>query len=153
MNFIAQTPEERQLLEFLSPYPDSVQQTALAARAKSLEMFDQPSETFWDATQAVCLAFMYSHNPRESFFNFAVFPNHVTMIFPWGVKHKDPENRLRGEGKQVRNIRLTTLELLDDPYVIDQIRQAEVMAVRTNPPVSPIQVVKIMQGPKRRPTK
>jgi len=150
--FESSTAEEAKLLEFLAPYPPHVQELALMARIKALSMFDTPSEIFWDATQAVCIGVTHTHNPRECFFNFAVYANHVTMIFPWGVKHQDPEGRLRGEGNQVRNIRLTSFELLDDPYVVDQIRQAEALAARTTEPLSPIQIVKVMNGPKRRPT-
>ena len=145
------THEFDRLLEFLSPYPIEVQELALAARAAALPMFEHVSEIFWDATQAVCLGFTFTHSTKENFFNFAVYANHVTWIFPWGIKLVDTEKRLKGEGNQVRNLRLLSIEMLNDPYVLDLIKQAEAIAVKPAEPLLSIQIVRVMNGPKRRP--
>lgn len=83
--------------------------------------------------------------------NLAVYANHVTLIFPWGIKLNDPEGRIKGEGKQVRNLRLAGIETLYDPYVMDLISQSMALAVRPAPPITPVKYVKIYAGPKRRP--
>jgi len=140
------------LQEFLAPYPPEVQQMALAARERLAELVGPATEHFWDATQAVCAGFTYTHETKHNFINIAVYAKHVTLIFPWGVRLTDPEKRLCGEGNQVRNIRLLSLDDLHDPYVIDLIRQAQAGAVRPAEPLEPITIVKVMKGPKRRPT-
>jgi len=143
--------ELAELAKFLAPYPAEVQKLAMEGRQEFLKLFAPVSEVFWDATQAVCLAFTYTHKPRESFINFAVYADHVTLIFPWGVLLSDPVAKLRGEGSQVRNIRLTGIETLRDPYVLGLIRQAQDNAKRPDSPLEPIVIVKVMNGPKRRP--
>ncbi len=139
------------LIEFLAPYPEHVQQLTLQGRRFLLERLSPVSEIFWDATQAVCSGFTYTHGTRDNFINLAVYPKHVTLIFPWGTRLDDPEQRLKGEGNRVRHIRLTGMETLEDPYVLGLIEQAQHQATRPPEPLEPITIVKIMNGPKRRP--
>lgn len=145
------TENPSSLVEFLAPYPPEVQQLCLSARLKILELFGPMSEVFWDATQAVCSAFLFTNDHRDALFNLAVYPKHVSLIFHTGVQLQDPEQRLRGEGKRVRNLRLTSLEVLDDPYVIGLVTQQLSFAKKPLTPVEPMQIVKVMNGPKKRP--
>ena len=139
------------LVNFLAPYPPAVQELTLLARRELHAMLGPVSDLLFDATQAVCSGFSYTGEPRDNFVNLAVYSDHVTLIFPWGVHLIDPEGRLRGEGKQVRNMRLKGIETLRDPYVIDLIRQCQDRAVRPTQPIEPVQYVKVCDGPKRRP--
>jgi hypothetical protein len=109
-------------------------------------------EIHWDATQAVCAGFLYTDKSRDSFVNFATYANHVTLVFQWGVRLSDPEGRLNGSGNQVRHLRLAGMETLRDPYVLDLIREAADLAPRPEGPVEHAIIVKVMQGPKRRPS-
>ncbi len=84
--------------------------------------------------------------------NLAVYSDHVTLVFSWGVDLDDPEKRLKGSGSQVRHIRLAGIETLRDPYVAGLIRQAAERATRPATPIAPCKVVKVYAGPKRRPT-
>ena len=145
------SPEFDRLLEFLAPYPIAVQALALAARERTLPMFDDVSEIFYDAIQAVGIGLTFTHSSKDNFFNFAVYGDHVTMIFPWGVKLNDAEVRLKGGGNQVRHIRLSSIEMLNDPYIQDLLRQSEMIAVKPNEPLPSIQIVRVMNGTKRRP--
>lgn len=140
-----------QLVEFLAPYPIEVQELCLAARLRVLERFGPMSEVFWDATQAVCSAFMYTNDHRDAVFNLAVYPKHVTLIFHHGVDLDDSEQRLKGEGKRIRNLRLSGIETLDDPYVSSLIEQQLAMSKKPDKPVEPVQIIKVMNGPKKRP--
>ena len=143
--------EPVELIEFLAPYPPEVQRLALDARILLHELVGPASDLFFDATSAVCSGFSYTGEPRDNFLNLAVYADHVTLIFPWGVKLNDPEGRLRGEGKQVRNIRLRDIETLRDPYVLGLVRQTAELAARPKTTVEPRRYVKVYQGPKRRP--
>jgi hypothetical protein len=143
--------EPVELIEFLAPYPPEVQELALAARLRLLDLLGPISEIFYDAMSAVCSGFTFTGEVRDNFVNLAVYSDHVTLIFPHGAKLEDPLQRLKGTGTQVRHIRLVGLETLADPYVVDLIRKAEAMAPRPAEPVEPRTVVKVMKGPKRRP--
>lgn len=114
-------------------------------------MLSPVSEIFYDANSAVCAGFVYTDSVRDSFVNFAVYSDHVTLIFQWGVNLGDPEGRLKGGGNQVRHIRLVGMETLKDPYVVGLIEQASDQAKRPNGPIKPQTIVKVMKGIKRRP--
>lgn len=145
-------PEPTALIEFLAPYPLEIQALTLEGRRFLVERYWPVSEIIWDATQAVCCGVMYTNNPRDCFVNFAVYANHVTLIFSWGVNLHDEEGRLKGSGSQVRNIRLEKgMETLTDTYVVGLIDQASALAMRPREPVEPQVIVKVMKGPKRRP--
>ena len=140
-----------ELIEFLAPYPPDVQCLALDARAFLYDLLEPVTELHYDATSAVCAGFCFSDNPSDNFVNIAAFSKHVTLVFAWGVNLIDPERRLKGEGKQVRHIRLQGIETLKDPYVLDLIRQASENGVQRSPSFEPTTIVKVYAGPKRRP--
>jgi len=139
------------LVEFLAPYPETVRELTLDSRMLLLDLLYPTNEIFYDAISAVCSGFVYTEKVRDSFVNLAVYSDHVTLIFQYGVNLTDPESRLKGSGNQVRHIRLTGLETLQDPYVVDLIRQSSENATRPTEPMKPVQIVKEMNGPKRRP--
>lgn len=146
-------PDASALVAFLAPYPAEVQELALHGRAFLWDMLQPVCEIFWDATNAVCSGFTYTGRTTDNFVNLAVYSDHVTLIFPWGVRLLDPEARLKGEGKQVRHIRMKGMATLEEPYILDLIRQAQAFAPRPSEPVQPETIVRVMAGPKRRPRK
>jgi len=145
-------PNPAALIEFLAPYPEEVQALTLEARRFLVERYWPVSEIIWDATQAVCAAITFTGESKDSPVNLAVYAKHVTLIFSRGVDLDDPEVRMKGEGTQVRNIRLVDgMATLQDPYILGLIDQACARAPRPAQPVAPKVVVKVMKGPKRRP--
>lgn len=143
--------EPNELIDFLAPYPPDVQELALAAREQLLEIVPPANEIFYDAMSAVCAGFVFTEKVKDCFVNLAVYGDHVTLIFQYGVRLHDPEKRLKGGGNQVRNIRLAGTETLRDPYVIDLVRQAADQAPRPSELQTPKRIVRVMNGPKRRP--
>ncbi len=139
-----------ELREFLTPYPANVQELTLQGRQVLLDMLSPVHELVFDATSAVCCGFSYTEKTRDVFVNLAVYSDHVTLVFGWGVKLADPEKRLKGEGNQVRNMRLQGLETLKDPYVQSLIMEASEKAARDDE-IIPQKIVKVYEGPKRRP--
>lgn len=140
-----------QLIEFLEPYPPSVRELMLDGRLRLLELLGPVNEFFFDATAAVCAGFAHTAKTRDVFVNFAAYSDHVTLVFGWGASLTDPERRLRGEGNQVRHVRLKCLEDLSDPYLVGLILAASDRATQPAEPTEPCTIVKIYQGPKRRP--
>jgi len=140
-----------ELVTFLAPYPPEVRKLFLAGRSLLLRRLRPVVEMHYDATSAVGAGFSYTGDLKGLFVNFAAFSDHVTLVFMWGVKLKDREGRLRGEGKQVRHMRLAGIETLRDPYVLDLVDQASANAPRPEGKVKSSIVVKVYRGPKRRP--
>jgi hypothetical protein len=140
-----------ELVSFLAPYPPAVRDLFLAGRSLLLRRLRPVVELHYDATSAVGAGFAYTGDLKGLFVNLAAYSNHVTLVFMWGVKLKDREGRLRGEGKQVRHLRLAGLETLRDPYVLDLVDQASKNAPRPEGKVKNAIVVKVYKGPKRRP--
>lgn len=143
--------EPTELIEFLAPYPPEVQDLALDGRQYLFDLLSPVTELHYDATSAVCAGFCYSDKPSDNFVNLAVYSDHVTLIFAWGARLNDPEGRLKGEGNQVRNIRLKGMETLRDPYVLGLIEQASNNATQRSETFEPKRIVKVYQGAKRRP--
>ena len=143
--------EPTALIEFLAPYPPEVQELTLQGRLALVEMLPNTSEIFYDANSAVCSGFTYTGKVSGNFVNLAVYADHVTLIFGFGVSLNDPENRLKGGGNLVRHIRLEGMKTLQDTYVIKLIQQASEEAPRPVEPVEPQTIVKVMAGKKRRP--
>ena len=143
--------EPAELIEFLAPYPQELQEEALKARQFLFDLLSPVTELHYDATAAVCAGFGYTPRLTDYFVNIAVYSSHMNLVFPWGGRLQDPERRLVGEGARVRHIKLRSAEDLKDPYVLDLISQAAESAPRRDNRESPTRVVKIYEGAKRRP--
>ena len=145
--------EPVELISFLQPYPREVQELVLEGREFLIDLLSPVSEFHYDATSAVCAGFAYSSNVRDIFVNLAAYAKHVTLVFGYGATLHDLEGRLKGEGVQVRHIRLTKgMETLRDPYVLGLIAQAVANAKRGQDPFVPERIIKIYEGKKRRPS-
>jgi hypothetical protein len=140
-----------ELVTFLRPYPADVRTLFLAGRALLFRRLRPIVELHYDATSAVGAGFAYTGDLKGLFVNLAAFSDHVTLVFAWGVKLKDPKKRLRGEGARVRHMRIEGIETLRDPYVLDLVDQSAAAAPRPEGKVRSGTVVKIYQGAKRRP--
>ncbi|HEY6236276.1 MAG TPA: hypothetical protein VIW69_14350, partial [Candidatus Elarobacter sp.] len=70
-------------------------------------------EMVYDSYNALVVGFGAEERPRDAVFSIAVYPDHVTLVFIWGADLFDPGKLLRGEGNQVRHIRLDGPQTLD----------------------------------------
>jgi hypothetical protein len=144
-------PEPSEYLEFLAPYPAATQTLARALRSRLVALLPDCIETVWDATNTAGLAYGFTEHNRDHFVHLPTYTKYVNIGFSHGASLRDPEGRLKGTGARVRHIRLDSPEALDDPYLIDLIHQAVALAVRPSGEVAPRTLVRVMEGPKRRP--
>lgn len=144
-------PEPVALVEFLGPYPPATQELARALRGRIVALLPPCVETVWDATNAVGVAYGFTERNREHFLHLPVYTKYVNLGFSHGTSLDDPEGRLAGSGARIRHVKLESAEDLDDPYLHDLVRQAWETAVRPEGPVEPRTIVRVMEGPKRRP--
>jgi hypothetical protein len=80
-------------------------------------------------------------------------PRWVTLCFMWGVRLSDPHKLLKGEGSQVRHVRLMRADALDDPRIDQLIEEALAKADRPIDPTTEhrlaIKSVSARQRPRR----
>ena len=126
----AMTPRA-QLKAFLDEFAPEVAAAARKALARLRRLVPGAVEMVYDNAYALVIGFGPTERPSEAVLSIAVFPDHVTLCFLWGVDLPDPDKRLKGGGRQVRNIRLETPKTIDEPAVVALIAAA---VERAEPP-------------------
>lgn len=144
-------PEPPEYLEFLAPYPASTQELARGLRQKLVALLPPCIEIIWDATNTVGPSYGFTEKNADHFIHLPAYTKYVNIGFTLGAFLNDPEGRLVGSGARIRHIKLTRTEDLDDPYLHDLVRQAVARAVHSPEPVEERSIIRVMDGPKRRP--
>ncbi len=144
-------PEPVEFVEFLAPYPVATQTLARALRQRLVALLPPCIETIWDATNTVGPSYGFTEKNADHFIHLPAYTKYVNIGFTQGASLSDPEGRLQGSGAKIRHIKLTRAEDLDDPYIHDLIRQAVDSAVQVPDPVEARTIIRVMDGPKRRP--
>jgi hypothetical protein len=142
---------ERQLATFLAKYSPEIVAETNAVLAKMRARLPGAVEMVYDNYAALVIGFGAEDRPREAVFSIAVYPDHVTLVFIWGVGLFDPDHLLRGGGNQVRHIRLEDPETLDDPAVQALMTEAIARSARPFDDTQPGRVVIRTIAPKQRP--
>lgn len=123
----ALNPEE-QLASFLARYTPEVSSFAEAVLGRMRKRYPQAAELVYDNYNALAIGFGPSEKVSEVIFSIALYPRWVSLFFLQAHGLKDPDQLLKGNGKVVRHIVLTSLDVLNDPAVIDLMQQAETTA-------------------------
>lgn len=144
-------PEPPEYRQFLAPYPLEVQELSVALRKRLLEILPPCIETIWDATNAVGVAFGFTEKNADHFIHIPTYTKYVNLGFSHGSSLNDPQKRLQGKGARIRHMKISCLEDFEDPYVLDLVQQAVKGAVQSLDPVTPRSLIRVMEGPKRRP--
>ena len=109
----------------------------------------------YDNYNALAIGFGASDRVKHVILSLAVMPRWVTLCFMWGVRLDDPHQLLKGEGSQIRHVRLHCPDALDDPRIDAFIAQALTNAERPIDPSEPhrlvIKSVSAKQRPRRPP--
>jgi hypothetical protein len=71
----------------------------------------------YDNYNALAIGFATSDKASGAVFSIALYPRWVNFFFLHGATLPDPHKRLKGSGKQVRNITLHALDDLREPAV------------------------------------
>ena len=79
----------------------------------------------------------------------ALYPRWVTLFFLRGVDLPDPARRLTGDGVQVRQIRLTRAEILDEPEVVALVESAKAGKTFAGPARIVVKSISPKQRPRR----
>ena len=122
---VGMTTPPRELLEFLDGYDPAVQALALALRRVIHEEVAPCHEYIFEMRSKVVL--LYGATERvidDGVCSIGVFAHHVTLAFTRGIELHDPDGVLKGTGKAMRHIRLTTPADLHRPELRAFLRQA-----------------------------
>jgi hypothetical protein len=105
------------LIKFMMPYPDHVQQTALWLRNFIWDLYPESNELIYDNYNAVAFGFAPSVKAGDVFCSIAVCSNHVNFGFNRGVEITDPDKILLGNGNLYRFIRVTNINDFPEDYI------------------------------------
>jgi Domain of unknown function (DU1801) len=125
-------PPHPLLVKFLRPYPAKTRRLALAARQRVLQEDPYATELIYDAYNAVSIVFSVTERLRDAFCHVAVYTHYINLGFNNGVQLADCHSRLKGSGRRIRHIRVSTLADLRDPELRAFIRTASANARAKN---------------------
>ncbi len=144
---------EKRIAGFLARYTPEVAAFARAVRRKLRARIPGAHELVYDNYNALVFGFSATPRPSEAVLSVVPMPRWVTVCFLFGARFPDPKGVLRGEGNQVRHIRLERPADFDRP----DIRHFVDLAIaRSKQPFAPrgpgavvIQSVSAKQRPRR----
>lgn len=108
ISLVTNTSKEqtKDLLKFLEPFPDEIQETALWLRDFVWELYPKANELIYDNYNAVAFGWSLSDKLGHTFCSIAVGRTsyNVHFGFYFGSQLNDPDKILVGEGNQYRYI-------------------------------------------------
>ena len=98
--------EVSDLLKFISPFSDEIQETVLWLRDFVWDLYPKTNELIYDNYNAVAFGWSPTDKVGHTFCSIAIgrTSNNIHFGFYWGSEISDPENKLLGEGNQYRYI-------------------------------------------------
>jgi hypothetical protein len=152
----ARRPPGAELKRFLGAFSPEMAKIALRVRAFVLGEAPLAHELVYDTHDTVALGYSFTERPSDSFCHIAVYERWVDLGFNQGTQIPDPGHVLEGSGRQVRHLRIESLDDLHEPHVGRFLRAAMKNAhgggvggvVERTPPRS---VVRAVRAKRRRP--
>ena len=115
----------KELEKFLAKYEPAIVRQAKSNLAKLRKLLPGAIEMVYDNYNFLVIGFGPTEKPSLAIFSLALSPRHMSLCFLQGKGLPDPAKRLQGNGNLVRNIRLTTPRVLDEPEVLALIKTAK----------------------------
>jgi len=108
-------------------------------------------ELIYDAYSAVASGYSFTGRPSDACIHIAVYAKWVNLGFTHGADLPDPQGILQGTGRQVRHIRIASVDDLKRPFVRKFVKAAVARAIRSDKPAAPASVVRAIYARRRRP--
>jgi hypothetical protein len=117
--------ETKDLLKFLTPFSDEIQELALWLRKFVWDLYPDANELIYDNYNALAFGWSTSDKLGDTFCSIAVWGNtYVHFGFYWGSKIADPEKMLLGNGNQYRYIKVKTKSDFPKAYIKKLLNEA-----------------------------
>jgi hypothetical protein len=144
---------EERLAAFIGRYAPEVGEVAHAVLARMRARLPGAVELVYDNYNALAIGFGPDERASHAVFSVALFPRWVSLFLLHGAGLPDPENRLRGSGKQARHLVLRRADDLDAPalqaLIDDALARAPVPIDPSRPGRIVIQSISARQRPRR----
>lgn len=108
---------ERQLESFIGKFTPEIAALTRAARARLRRRMPEAIELVYDNYNALAIGFASSEKTSHVAISLAVYSSGPLLYFYYGAALADPMGLLRGSGNQGRHIRLTSMDVFDEPGV------------------------------------
>jgi hypothetical protein len=108
---------EKQLAGFIAKFTPETAALIREARRKMRERLPHALELVYDNYNFFVIGYGPSEKASEAIFSLAAQAKGVSLCFLQGAGLPDPKRLLQGSGNVVRNIRLETAAVLDQPAV------------------------------------
>jgi hypothetical protein len=108
----------QELDSFIAKFSPEVAGVARKAFAWMRRKFPHAMVMVYDNYNALAIGFGPTERASDAVFSIVLFPRWVNLFFLQGAKLPDPHKLLQGSGKQVRSIRLVSMQVLDDPKLL-----------------------------------
>jgi hypothetical protein len=116
----------KDLLKFLKPFPNPIQETALWLRAFVWDLYPQANELIYDNYNAVAFGWSPTDKVGHTFCSIAVgrTSHNVHFGFYWGSEIADPDKMLIGQGNQYRYILVKDKKEFPRAYIKKLVKEA-----------------------------
>jgi hypothetical protein len=143
---------KQELDSFIAKFSPDVAGVARKTFAWMRKKFPHATVLVYDNYNALAIGFGPTERASDGVFSIALFPRWVNLFFLQGASTPDPHKVLQGSGKQVRSIRLVSLQVLDDPKLL-ALMDAEAARLGLEPGAGSrkivIKSISAMQRPRR----
>lgn len=108
----------------IEKYEPAIASLAQAALKKMRKLLPGAVELVYDNYNTLAIGFGPDDKAGHALFSIALYPRWVSLYFFFGGKLQDPSKLLKGSGKLIRHLVLSTAAMLDDPGVLHLIEQS-----------------------------
>ena len=147
--------EKADLVAFIKPYPEEVQELALWLRDFVWDLYPKCNELIYDNYNAVAFGWSVTERLGHTFCSVALFPKYVHFGFYWGSQIADPKKLLLGKGNQYRYVIVRNKDEFPKTYIKQLLKEAYANSLakvkEKDPVVHSLTVVKSIVPIKKRP--
>ncbi|WP_299767647.1 DUF1801 domain-containing protein [uncultured Dokdonia sp.] len=122
-----------QLKEFIAPYSEEIQKTAMELRNFITNTAPQANELIWDNYNAVAIAYSKSEKLKDAFCHIALYSQHVNFGFNRGAELTPTTVKLNGKGKLIRHISVKDFQAFPKEEIKKMIWEALGISEKLNP--------------------
>jgi hypothetical protein len=123
---------EHQVEQYLLPFDEKLVALTQELRQFLKQKTKPKYELVGDSTLSVNIGYGFTEKAWDCYCALIVYSKHINLSFPSGASLPDPNGILIGEGKRIRHIKITEMNDLKNPEVLNLIEEARSMAAENS---------------------